>query len=138
MRDLLGMLETASPSDANILLSGESGTGKDPVAQAVRDASNREDRPFIVVSFAAIPEALLESELFGHERGVFTGAVRRHIGKFERADGNRTEAARILGARARRSRISGGNRMKHKTVDRQKYDIRRSEKANTVKNFDIS
>ena len=87
MHELIGVLETAAPSDANIFLTGESGTGKDLVARAIHDASERCDGPFVAVSCAAIPGPLLESELFGHERGAFTGAVRRHLGKFEQAHG---------------------------------------------------
>jgi len=72
---------------ATVLLTGESGTGKELVAQAVHEASDRCDGPFVPVNCAAIPEQLLESELFGHERGAFTGAVARKKGRFERADG---------------------------------------------------
>ena len=87
MRELVEVLQAAAPSDANIILTGDSGTGKDLVARAIHDASERGEGPFVAVSCAAIPGSLLESELFGHERGAFTGAVRRHLGKFEQADG---------------------------------------------------
>src|SRR5690606_22234645 len=70
-----------------ILITGESGTGKEVVAKYVHARSKRANKPFISVNCAAIPEALLESELFGHEKGAFTGAIARRIGKFEEASG---------------------------------------------------
>src|SRR6201985_2985124 len=76
-----------APSDASVLITGESGTGKEVLARYVHARSNRAKKPFICVNCAAIPENLLESELFGHEKGAFTGAVGRRIGKFEEAGG---------------------------------------------------
>src|SRR5207302_6215991 len=76
-----------APSDASVLITGESGTGKEVVARYVHGRSNRGRAPFISVNCAAIPESLLESELFGHEKGAFTGAIARRIGKFEEATG---------------------------------------------------
>jgi two-component system, response regulator FlrC len=76
-----------APSDASVLISGESGTGKEVLARFVHARSGRAKKPFICVNCAAIPETLLESELFGHEKGAFTGAVGRRIGKFEEANG---------------------------------------------------
>ena len=75
------------PSDASVLITGESGTGKEVLARYVHTRSNRSKKPFICVNCAAIPENLLESELFGHEKGAFTGAIARRIGKFEEATG---------------------------------------------------
>src|SRR6202046_1786999 len=76
-----------APSDASVLITGESGTGKEVLARYVHGRSNRAKKPFICVNCAAIPETLLESELFGHEKGAFTGALARRIGKFEEANG---------------------------------------------------
>src|SRR5712692_4265582 len=81
------LAQQIAPSDASVLITGESGTGKEVVARYVHNRSNRARAPFISVNCAAIPEALLESELFGHEKGAFTGAVARRIGKFEEATG---------------------------------------------------
>jgi two-component system response regulator FlrC len=81
------LAEQVAPSEASILITGESGTGKEVLARHVHRKSNRADKPFISINCAAIPDNLLESELFGHEKGSFTGAVARRIGKFEEADG---------------------------------------------------
>ena len=87
MKDVLALADQVAPSEASILITGESGTGKEVLARYVHRKSNRSDKPFISVNCAAIPENLLESELFGHEKGAFTGAIARRIGKFEEADG---------------------------------------------------
>jgi len=87
MRSVLALADQVAPSEASILITGESGTGKEVLARYVHRRSNRADKAFISVNCAAIPENLLESELFGHEKGAFTGAVARRIGKFEEADG---------------------------------------------------
>jgi DNA-binding NtrC family response regulator len=81
------MADQIAPSDASILITGESGVGKEVVARYLHQKSRRSQRPFISVNCAAIPDNLLESELFGHEKGAFTGAVARRIGKFEEASG---------------------------------------------------
>jgi transcriptional regulator with PAS, ATPase and Fis domain len=81
------LIERAGPTDKAILIQGESGTGKELVARALQRASLRADKPFVVINCAALPESLLESELFGHEKGSFTGAVAAKQGLFEVADG---------------------------------------------------
>jgi DNA-binding NtrC family response regulator len=87
MRELLGLVARVAPSRASVLILGESGTGKEMVARAIHEASNRSNKAFVAVNIAAIPETLIESELFGHEKGAFTGASSSHAGRFERADG---------------------------------------------------
>ena len=87
MQSVMALADQVAASDASILITGESGVGKEVVARYVHQKSRRAARPFISVNCAAIPENLLESELFGHERGAFTGAVARRIGKFEEANG---------------------------------------------------
>jgi len=87
MRRLLQTVATAAPTRATMLLQGESGTGKELVARALHDQSERADGPFIKLNCAALPEGLVESALFGHERGAFTGAIKRVAGAFERAHG---------------------------------------------------
>ncbi|WP_417676486.1 sigma-54-dependent transcriptional regulator [Roseibium sp.] len=87
MAAVVKLAEQVAPSDASVLITGESGTGKEVIARHVHKCSNRASKPFISINCAAIPEHLLESELFGHEKGAFTGAVARRVGKFEEADG---------------------------------------------------
>jgi DNA-binding NtrC family response regulator len=87
MLAVLKLADQVAPSEASILITGESGVGKEVMARYLHSRSKRAERPFISVNCAAIPENLLESELFGHEKGAFTGAVARRIGKFEEADG---------------------------------------------------
>src|SRR5262245_25914256 len=85
--EIVAMADQIAPSEASILVTGESGTGKEILARYVHRKSARADKPFISVNCAAIPENLLESELFGHEKGAFTGAIARRVGKFEEANG---------------------------------------------------
>jgi DNA-binding NtrC family response regulator len=87
MRPVFEQIARVAPTDASVLIEGESGTGKEMVAEAIHKRSARRDAPLIPINCGAIPEALIESELFGHERGSFTGADRLHRGFFERADG---------------------------------------------------
>jgi DNA-binding NtrC family response regulator len=86
MEEVMGLIARVAPSQATVLIRGESGTGKELIANAIHYASARSEKPFVKVSCAAIPETLLESELFGHEKGAFTGAVQKRIGRFEEAD----------------------------------------------------
>ena len=87
MAAVLKLADQIAPSDASVLITGESGTGKEVMARHIHAKSKRADKPFISVNCAAIPDNLLESELFGHEKGAFTGAVARRVGKFEEAQG---------------------------------------------------
>ncbi len=86
LRRVLELVETVAPSDSTVLLLGETGTGKELVARAIHDHSRRKDRTFVKLNCAAIPTGLLESELFGHEKGAFTGAISQKVGRLELAD----------------------------------------------------
>ena len=87
MREIYSLIEQVAPSSASVLITGESGTGKELVARTIHQLSPRRDKPFIGINCSAIPETLMESELFGHEKGAFTGAASRRQGCFELADG---------------------------------------------------
>ncbi len=87
MEEVMGLVARVAPSQATVLIRGESGTGKELIANAIHYASPRSKKPLVKVNCSAIPETLLESELFGHEKGAFTGAEKRRIGRFEEADG---------------------------------------------------
>lgn len=86
MQQIYTIIEQAAPTNATILITGGSGTGKELAARAIHSSSSRKDKPFVSINCAAIPEGLMESELFGHERGAFTGANQTRKGKFELAD----------------------------------------------------
>jgi DNA-binding NtrC family response regulator len=86
MREIYSLIQQIAPSSASVLITGESGTGKELVARTIHNLSPRKDRPFIGINCSAIPETLMESELFGHEKGAFTGAASRRQGCFELAD----------------------------------------------------
>jgi transcriptional regulator with GAF, ATPase, and Fis domain len=87
LKKVLGQIEKVAPTDSTTLILGETGTGKELIARAIHRQSRRSGRPFIRVNCAAIPESLIASELFGYERGAFTGAMQRRLGRFELADG---------------------------------------------------
>jgi PAS domain S-box-containing protein len=87
LMEVLGHVGRVAPTDASVLVTGETGTGKELIARAIHSASKRKDKPFIKVNCAALPAGLVESELFGHEKGAFSGAVARRLGRFELADG---------------------------------------------------
>jgi two-component system response regulator HydG len=87
MQTIFKLIEDIAPTDATVLIQGESGTGKELVASAIHQQSTRTDKPFVVINCSAYPATLLESEIFGHERGAFTGAIRQKSGRFEQADG---------------------------------------------------
>ena len=128
MRTIFGVLERIAPTDATVLLEGETGTGKDVLARAVWSHSSRDKKPFIVVDCGAVTYSLIESELFGHERGAFTGAVATRQGAFELAEGGtvfldeigelpldvQPKLLRVL--ETREYRRVGGNRPMHSNV----------------------
>ncbi len=87
MQDIMRIVEQVSPSSASVLITGETGSGKEILARTIHKLSPRAERPFIAINCSAIPESLMESEIFGHERGAFTGAAERRLGCFELADG---------------------------------------------------
>src|SRR5499425_1016258 len=87
MQEIFRLIEMVSPSTASVLITGASGTGKEMVARTIHDLSTRRTKPFVPINCAAIPETLIESEIFGHEKGAFTGALERRTGCFELAEG---------------------------------------------------
>ena len=127
MQQVYRVIEQAGPTNASVLITGESGTGKELVAQAIHQASPRKNLPFVAVNCAAIPDTLMESELFGHEKGAFTGALARRQGCFELADRGTlfldeiaemtpaTQAKLLRALQERRFRLVGGT--EEKVVD---------------------
>src|SRR5262249_23671183 len=87
VKNILRQVEIVAPADTTVLIQGETGTGKELIARAIHNLSKRKERTFVKLNCAAIPSGLLESELFGHEKGAFTGAVAQKVGRFELADG---------------------------------------------------
>src|SRR5205823_1228600 len=87
MQRVMAQVDRVAPTESRVCILGETGTGKELVARAVHERSARRERPFVTVNCAAVPTELIESELFGHEKGAFTGAASRHLGKFEQAHG---------------------------------------------------
>ncbi len=87
MTEVFSLINSVAPTDATVMIRGESGVGKELVAAAIHNASARKNKPFIKVNCAALPDSLIESELFGHEKGAFTGATQRRVGRFEAANG---------------------------------------------------
>jgi PAS domain S-box-containing protein len=94
LMDVLAHVGRVAPTDASVLVTGETGTGKELIARAVHSASPRRDKPLIKVNCAALPAGLVESELFGHEKGAFSGAIARRQGRFELADGAPSSSTR--------------------------------------------
>jgi DNA-binding NtrC family response regulator len=129
MQQVYRIIEQAGPTNASVLITGESGTGKELVAQAIHQSSPRKNAPFVAVNCAAIPDTLMESELFGHEKGAFTGALARRQGCFELADRGTlfldevaemtpaTQAKLLRALQERRFRLVGG-------TDEKSVDIR--------------
>ncbi|HMH87563.1 MAG TPA: sigma-54 factor interaction domain-containing protein, partial [Steroidobacteraceae bacterium] len=87
MQEVLRLIERVGPTEASVLLTGESGSGKEVAARLIHESSPRRGKPFLAINCGAIPPGLIEAELFGYEKGSFTGAVRAHAGVFERAHG---------------------------------------------------
>src|SRR6202044_1327788 len=87
LQAVLDKVRSVAPTDASVLITGETGTGKELIARAIHSASKRRNQPLIKINCAAFPPGLVESELFGHEKGAFTGATSRRIGRFELANG---------------------------------------------------
>jgi len=142
------MIARVAPSDARVLITGESGTGKELVASAIHDASPRRDKPFVRVNCAAIPRDLVESEMFGHERGAFTGATQTRIGRFELANhgtlfldevgdlGPDAQAKLLRAIEAKEIQRVGGNRVIRtdvRIISATNHDLQRAVKGGTFR-----
>ena len=108
MQSVLEHIKLAGPSETTVLILGESGTGKELVAKALHESSKRNTSPLVIVNCGALPPSIIESELFGHEKGAFTGALEKRIGKFEEADGGTGTGAPALAAAASGDRRGAG------------------------------
>ena len=148
MKTVREMIARVAPSDARVLITGESGTGKELVASAIHDASPRRDRPFVRVNCAAIPRDLVESEMFGHERGAFTGATQTRIGRFELAHhgtlfldevgdlGPDAQAKLLRAIEAKEIQRVGGNRIIRtdvRIISATNHDLQRAVRAGTFR-----
>ena len=142
------MIARVAPTDARVLITGESGTGKELVASAIHDASPRREKPFVRVNCAAIPRDLVESEMFGHERGAFTGATQTRIGRFELAHrgtlfldevgdlGPDAQAKLLRAIEAREIQRVGGNRVIRtdvRIISATNHDLQRAVRAGTFR-----
>jgi transcriptional regulator with GAF, ATPase, and Fis domain len=148
MNTVRQMIERIAPSDARVLITGESGTGKELVASAIHDASPRRDKPFVRVNCAAIPRDLVESEMFGHERGAFTGATQTRIGRFELAHrgtlfldevgdlGPDAQAKLLRAIEAKEIQRVGGNRIIRadvRIISATNHDLQRAVRGGTFR-----
>src|SRR5436305_1748418 len=148
MNSVRQMIARVAPTDARVLISGESGTGKELVASAIHDASGRREKPFVRVNCAAIPRDLVESEMFGHERGAFTGATQMRIGRFELAHrgtlfldevgdlGPDAQAKLLRAIEGQEIQRVGGNRVIRtdvRIISATNHDLQRAVKASTFR-----
>jgi PAS domain S-box-containing protein len=106
LQTVLSAVSKVAPTDSTVLLTGQTGTGKELIARAIKRKSERSGRAFISVNCAAIPQSLIASELFGHEKGAFTGALQRHLGRFELAEGGRSSSMKLENCQWRRRLLS--------------------------------
>ncbi len=148
MQRIYDLISDLASADASVLIQGETGTGKELIAKAVHYNSSRKDKPFVGVSCAALPETLLESELFGHEKGAFTGALKTRIGRFEQADGGTifldeigdipltTQAKLLRVLQERAFERVGGNDTVHvnvRVISATNKDLRKAIQQNTFR-----
>jgi two-component system, NtrC family, nitrogen regulation response regulator NtrX len=148
MNSVRQLIARVAPSDARVLITGESGTGKELVASAIHDSSTRRDKPFVRVNCAAIPRDLVESEMFGHERGAFTGATQTRIGRFELAHkgtlfldevgdlGPDAQAKLLRAIEAKEIQRVGGNKVIRadvRIISATNHDLERAVRAGTFR-----